>query len=320
MNNQPPIIAISSLMKEGQFAEVTQLAPGYRVVRAEDLTPADYPAIEVLYGFDAAIVAHLLAGEHENFRWLQLETAGTNQVPDALWEDDTVMITTMSGIHATPITETVFGYLLMFYRGLDGFYQEQATGNWDRYRDLKSLDDKTLLIYGTGHIAQKMARVAHAFDAQVFGVNTTGHAVAGFDQTYTQASVQSVLKTVDVVINTMPGTKATENSFNQAFFAAVKPGVVFINIGRGQAVDEAALLAAVQQGIVSHAGLDVFATEPLPQDHPFWQEPNIFVTPHISGTVEHFANETYRIFLPNLKAYLATGAPSENRVNKDKRY
>lgn len=314
------IIAISNLIKDHQLQNVKETASDYQVVLAEDLTEDDYSHIEVLYGFDRAVVDKITATKNNQLRWLQLHTAGTNQVPDELWEEKQVTITTMSGIHATPIMETVYGYLLMFYRGLDYFYQEQSEAHWGRYRDLKSLDDKTILLYGTGHIAQKIAEVGHAMDARVWGVNTTGHDAPHFDQTYSQESVLDVLDQADVVINTLPGTNATEKLFDADFFQRVKPGIVFINIGRGQAVDEKALLEAVQSERVSHAGLDVFDTEPLPSDHPFWQEPRIFVTPHISGTVEHFADECYRIFQQNLNSYLETGQPTINVVDKEKRY
>ncbi|MDO4670223.1 MAG: NAD(P)-dependent oxidoreductase [Aerococcus sp.] len=315
-----PIIAISNRIKADQLKEVKDIATAYRVLLDTEIEAKDYPDIEVLYGFNQEILDGILSAETNTFKWLQLETAGTNQVPESLWTNEQVMISTMSGIHATPIMETVYGYLLMFYRGLDIFYQAQQKANWEKYRDLKSLDDKTMLIYGTGHIAQKIAQVAQVMDARVLGVNTTGHAVSGFDETYTQETAHEQLKQVDVIINTMPGTTATEGIFDDTFFQAVKAGSIFINIGRGGAVDEAALLRAIRNGQIAHAGLDVFNEEPLPVDHPFWQEPNIFVTPHISGTVEHFANETYRIFLPNLKAYLETGQPKQNVANKEKRY
>ena len=119
----------------------------------------------------------------------------------------------------------------------------------------------------------------------------------------------------DWVIGVLPGTEETRAFFDAGFFAAMKPTARFINIGRGMSVDEPALLDALQSGGIAGAGLDVFATEPLPDDDPLWSAPNLIVSPHISGDYLEYQQDLVAQFLGNVDRYLS-GEPLINVVDK----
>ncbi|HEX7760490.1 MAG TPA: D-2-hydroxyacid dehydrogenase [Caulobacteraceae bacterium] len=186
----------------------------------------------------------------------------------------------------------------------------QAEKAWRRLAFREILDSEWLVI-GFGAIGQAVAQRAKGFGARITGVrrNQAPHDLA--DNIAPMSAIPDLLPHADVVVLCTPLTVETRHLVDAAFLSAMKPGSVIVNVGRGGLVDEPALLAALDAGKPEHAVLDVFETEPLPEDSPFWNHPRVALTPHASGITSGQWTRNETLFLDNLKRYLA-GEPLLN--------
>lgn len=209
----------------------------------------------------------------------------------------------------------LWGVLDYFQRG-SGWREDQAAKVW-RPRGFRELNGSSWLIIGFGAIGQAVATRARAFEASITGVrrDQTGHALA--DRIGSLADLPTLLPAADVVVLCSPLNAATRALADQAFFAAMKPRSVLVNVGRGGLVDETALLAALDAGVPEHAVLDVFGAEPLPADSPFWGHPRVSLTPHSSGITGGQNLRNTALFLDNLSRFVAGETPLNLADPKD---
>lgn len=188
----------------------------------------------------------------------------------------------------------------------------QAAGRWERIR-FREVGGTQWLVIGFGAIGQGVAERARALGATVTGIRRSAAPHPAADRMATLADVSDHLAGADVVVLCCPLTEATRRLADAAFFSAMKPGAIFVNVGRGALVDEAALLAALDRGTPEHAVLDVFETEPLPAESRFWSHPRVTLTAHASGDTAGQAPRNDAVFLENLRRFLA-GEPLANQV------
>lgn len=206
----------------------------------------------------------------------------------------------------------------VIWAGLDYFHkgrarrEAQAQRRWQRlpFRELSSTH---WLIIGFGAIGQAAGQRLKALGAQVTGVRRSGGTSIAADEIITPNAVPARLGTADAVLLCLPHSPETESLADAAFFAAMQPGALFVNVGRGALVDEAALLAGLDAGRPGHAALDVFREEPQPDTGPFWNRDDVTMTAHISAMTEQSKIRTDAIFLENLPLFLA-GEPMINLV------
>lgn len=256
-----------------------------------------------------------------SLRWFHQWYAGADWLqrhPEA--RDLSFMVTTSSGIHGRQMTEHLFGLLIAWYRRFPETFAAQQRREWLRYghADIGLLSGKTMLILGFGAIGEQAALVASAFDMRVIGLRRTpgkGYPPAGVDRIVGYERLTEVLPDADVVVNILPYTQDTHAFMGRAEFAAMRKTAVFANIGRGKTVDEEALAAAVREGVIGGAVLDVTAEEPLPAESPLWDTPGIIITPHYSGFHPRYDELALGKFLENLKRY-TRGEPLLNMVDK----
>ncbi len=256
-------------------------------------------------------------------RWYQQWGAGADwllKYPAVIEKE--VIITNVSGIHAIPISEHVFAFLLAFARRLPMAFRAQAQKTWlseDAVKEaggVVELAGSTMLVVGVGAIGQRIARLGAALGMRVYGIRRHPHRpTEGVEKLYGPHQLLEALPLADFVVITLPHTAETHHLFDARTFAAMKPGAFLVNIGRGKVVDEKALLAALHSGRLAGAGLDVFETEPLPADSPLWEEPNVMITSHYSGDTPHYHQRAMAIFLDNLQRYVA-GQPLHHVVDK----
>ena len=160
------------------------------------------------------------------------------------------------------------------------------------------------MVVGIGVVGIAIGQLLKAFGMRVIGVTRTPRQVEGFDDMLPMAQLNATAARADFLINILPATAENALVFNGKLFAAMKPSAYYINAGRGQTTDEAALIEALQQRRIAGAGLDVFQTEPLPPANPLWALPNVFITPHLGGYTSDYEDLIMPLIAANLRLYL----------------
>ena len=289
------------------------------LVGSDALTDEQLASVEITLGWDQHLGQRLLNLPHHHLRWVQTFSAGVDYLPFAALKAADVIVSNVSGIHAVPISEFVMGGLLFHTRGLDFAVDNQQHAQWVRPRGLSVLSGQQMLVYGTGHIGEAIAKLAQAFGMITVGVNHDGHPVANFDRTVDDQHSVAELTHSQVIVNVMPLTQETHHFFDAEFFSQLQNQPVFVNVGRGPSVDTQALIAALKTQL-SYAIIDVVDPEPLPADSPLWQAPNALVAPHISGLYANYGRDAMAIFTKNLKQFLVDGTLAQNQVDLNRGY
>jgi len=254
-------------------------------------------------------------------RWIQVMSAGVDRFLDAEMRGSPVVLTNVSGIHATPISEFILGLMLMFVKQAPFCFQLKQEKKWQRFT-LSVLHSKTVGIVGLGSIGREVARLAKAFRMKVLATRRSAKRVGRgryVDIMFPPDQLSDLLAQSDFVVLAVPFTPETNGLIGERELRAMKSSAYLINIGRGGIVDEAALVRALDEHWIAGAGLDVFATEPLPADSRLWELPNVIFSPHIAGSMEDYATQATELFLENLKRYL-DGKKLLNVVDKKRGY
>jgi glyoxylate/hydroxypyruvate reductase len=236
-------------------------------------------------------------------KWLQSGAAGFDHPMFGQLVQRGVRLTTSHGQAVGMADYVLWGVLDHFQRGPER-RAAQGERNWRRmmFRDLAG---SHWLVIGFGAIGQGVGERARAFGARVTGVRRDQAAHPAADAIAAQADILALLPAADVVVLSVPLTPETHHLVDARFLAAMQPRSVLVNVGRGGLVDEPALLAALDKGVPEHAVLDVFETEPLPKESPFWGHPRVTLTPHASGISAGAAARNDELFLENLRRYVA---------------
>lgn len=239
-------------------------------------------------------------------KWIQVISAGVDRWIDTdVWRSR-VILTGVSGIHATPIGEFVMALMLMFAKNAPLGFQMMSTKDWKRY-PTQTLRGKTVGIVGLGHIGKEVARLSKAFGMKVIAtrrsVSAPGKA-RNVDLLLPQSRMKQMLAASDYVVLSVPLTPETRHIIGEAELHAMRSTARLINIGRGRLVDEDALIRALEKKVIAGAGLDVTYTEPLPKESPLWGFENVILSPHISGSREDYVLHATALFCENLRRYL----------------
>ncbi|WP_100013326.1 D-2-hydroxyacid dehydrogenase [Lentibacillus sediminis] len=241
--------------------------------------------------------------EAKQLKWIMVVSAGLDQMPFEEIEKKGILVTNVRGIHRVPMAEYAISMLLQVCRQAKVLIQNEKQHDWNPRVKMQEITGKTMLIAGPGAIGQEVARLAKAFRIKTVGVSKSGRVVEYFDENHTTDDLENVLPEADMVVSVLPSTEETRGLFTEKHFNLLPDNAIFLNMGRGDVVKSEVLLEAIRQGEIAHAVLDVFEEEPLPADHPFWQEENITITPHISGQSAHYIPRALEIFEHNLKVY-----------------
>lgn len=219
-----------------------------------------------------------------NLKWIQSSFAGVDALCTPGLRRDYVL-TNMKDVYGKPIAEYVFAYILSDTRRLPVHEQWQRASEWNQ-TESQVVEGRTIAIFGTGSIGSQIARIAKAFGMTTVGVSRSGTPSEHFDSTYGVNQLDEALsRPLDYLVGVLPGTDATTNFFNHNVFSQLKGGPMFINVGRGASAVETDIINALDTGLLSSAVLDVFQTEPLPQDSPLWTHDKVKLTPHNSGYI-----------------------------------
>ncbi len=256
-----------------------------------------------------------------NLKWVQVMSAGVERFLDADMRESPVVLTNVSGSHAIPISEFVVGLMLMFVKQSPVCLELKQRRKWERISPVV-LANKTVGIVGLGSIGQQVARLAKAFGMRVIATRRSsreGVRARNVDLMLPPSRLNELLRESDFVVLSVPFTSETDKLIGEEELRSMKTSARLINVARGGIVDEQALIRALREGWIAGAGLDVFATEPLPGDSPLWTLPSVILSPHVSGTREDYVVAATRLFVDNLNRYL-TGKRLLNVVNKARGY
>ena len=230
-----------------------------------------------------------------------------------------ILFTTSAGVHGGPLAEfAVFG-VLAGAKDLPRLLAQQRDRNWTGRWEMRQLSEMTVLVVGLGGIGQEVAQKLSTLGATIIGTSRRGRPTEHVDRLIRGDDIASTVPHVDAIVLTLPGTAATEKLIGTDVLAAVKPGTILVNVGRGTVVDEDALLLALRDGRIGFAALDVFATEPLPEDSPLWSEPNVLVSPHTAALNAAEDRLIAELFAANATRFLDGDEPT-NRVDTNDFY
>ena len=251
-----------------------------------------------------------------DLEWVQSTWAGVQPLLPLLEERPALVATAARGIFGDAIAEYVLGWLIAIDRRLLAYADQQRQGVWAPLPD-RGLAGRRVLLLGTGSIGARVAERLATFDMEVVGVSRSGAQVRHVARTWSLADRLVAARNADVVVSTLPETPATRGVIDAALLGALARGATLINVGRGSAVVQDALLDALARRRLGAAVLDVFEQEPLPADHPYWNTPNLHVTPHVAAPTR--TADIARLFAANLALWRA-GRPLEGPVDPTRGY
>ena len=263
----------------------------------------EYDKVEILIAFGMGVTDALFT-RMPKLKWVQSLATGVDHFLRSQTLARDVILTSGRGIHGPAMREAVLHLMLSINHDSNGLVLDKAVRRWDR-REWPLLSGKTAVVIGTGVAGSAIASLLQALDMKVIGVSRTPRNVAGFDVVMPQAELPLVAAGADYVINVLPGSAENRKIIGAGVFARMKPSAYFINVGRGETVDEEALIETLKSGKIAGAGLDVFASEPLSAENPLWNLPNVIISPNIGGLFEEYQQMAMPLIIGNMSAYLS---------------
>jgi phosphoglycerate dehydrogenase-like enzyme len=266
---------------------------------------------DILVSFGVQLADHVYK-EGRNLKWIQALGTGVDGIigEPSLRED--VLVTNMHGLHGASMPESAILSMLALARDLPRVLRNQARHAWDRCPS-RLLKGKTVGIFGVGAIAEDLAPKCKMFGMSVVGITSAKRQVAGFDRMVGRDRLEEAVRELDYLLLLTPYAPQTRGIVDARILAAMKPTSFLINLARGGVVDEQALIQALKGKKIAGAALDVFAEEPLPGGHPFWDMENVIVTPHLGGFHDQYPEQALPTVEENVRKFLA--GDTKNMIN-----
>ena len=298
------ILVISSVLKDKQKEMIKAVADKtgseVRFLLSENEITEDLQDAEIVYGFGVNY-----ARTNKNLKWLCVPSAGVDYLmsPDSFANRE-CLLTNSAGAYGVTIAEHIIVVSLMMMRNITDYYADSLNGRWSTPKAQKSLKDCKITVLGTGDIGTNFARRARAFEpSEIVGVCRSGKCTdPSYDRILKVDDLDSVLPETELLVMSLPATKETANILSKERLALLPEGAYVVNVGRGSAIDEETLADSLDSGRLAGAALDVFKTEPLPQNSRLWSTKNLLITPHVAGnlTLEHTLNKNVEMFCEDL--------------------
>lgn len=334
-NDKINVLLVNKIEDEG-LKKIASISPRINILTTAHLWESSETAAGKDRDCDAGEFAELLAqaevilgwrppphvvARAPRLKWFQTFLAGVDSILDKDLINSDVIITNTSGIHASQLTEITFNYMLMFMKSAPEYFQLKQERRWERHPLIK-LQGKTLGIIGLGSIGRQMARVGKVFGMQVVATRRSAKKVTrarNVDVVYPVEQLDQLLRESDFVVMVLPSTPLTHKMIGAKELHQMKPTAYLINVGRGNTLVEEDLIRALEEKWIAGAGLDCFATEPLPRESRLWTLPNVIMTPHVAGLVDNYVSSVVDLFCENLKLYVQ-GKKLFNIVSKKHGY
>lgn len=287
----------------GQEAMTAIKELGYDVlyIKESELEKADVALddVEVMVCYHP--FGSLRLTEMTSLKYILLSSIGIDQLPSEDVIRQKIIVTNNKGGYSKPMGEWIVWSLLSGFKNCDYFFEQSRKHQWKLTTDVLEMTGKTIGFLGTGTIAQEASKRLLGFEVKRIGMNTTGSPNPEFDEVLSTEDKLELAARCDAVVVVLPHTSKTTNFVDKAFLSAMKNDAVLINVSRGAVLDESALLNELNQGKFRSVHLDVFETEPLPPDHPFWSTDRLHITPHNSWISEKRNSRRFDLIYENLK-------------------
>ena len=310
--------------------QIANISPRIKVVDASDLfraeqegdftSKAQFDALlaeaEVIYGLR---LPQNVFARAPKLKWVQVMLAGVDRFLDNEFLQSSVTMTSISGFNIDTVAEFALQLMLMSVKQAPLCFRLKQEKQWKRFTPTV-LRSKTVGIVGLGNIGREVARLAKAFGMRVVAVEVKRVARARYvDIVLPPEQLPQLLSESDFVVLALPLTPETNKLIGERELRAMKSTAYLINVARGKIVDEEALIRALDEQWIAGAGLDVFATEPLPTESRLWELPNVIFSPHVAGLLADHNIRATEVFCENLRRYLS-GKKLLNLIDKKKGY
>jgi len=246
-------------------------------------------------------------------KWIHAITTGTDGIDDLPSLRPEVLLTSTHGIHGAPMSEAALMAMLALSRDFPRAVRNRERRAWERW-PAKLLDGKTAGIFGVGLIGAALAPKCKALGMRVIGVDPVRTDAPGVDTMVHWDHAAQAMGELDFAVLLIPSSERNRGIFNLQLLSAMKPTAYLVNLGRGDVLDEAALIEVLKENRIAGAALDVFDEEPLPVDHPFWTIDNIIITPHLGGMFDEYPRRALPIIVENMRRFLA--GDTKNMINR----
>jgi phosphoglycerate dehydrogenase-like enzyme len=264
----------------------------------------DLASIDVLFAFGIAIDDGLIA-RAKNLKWIASLATGVDHFLRCPSLRPETILTSARGIHGPAMRETVAALMLALARDAARLVHAKDAHRWERGERWPLLAGKTAVVVGIGVSGIAIGELLKAFGMQVIGVTRTARAVAGFDAMRPTSALAEAAAEADWLINVLPASEENRGIFSRKVLNAMRRSAFFINVGRGETVDEPALIECLTEKRIAGAGLDVFQHSPLKPDSPFWDLPNVFITPQVGGYFIGYEEHVLPLLIDNMRLFLA---------------
>ena len=306
-----------------ELEQLQAVAPGVEIVMVEsaDEAVANAEGAQAVIGY----CNEKLFTREPDLHWIQVYTAGVERcLANPGMHESARVLTNGQRIASPALAEHSIALMMALVRGLDLYHQNQLKGEWRDIGlargDYMELDGRTMLVVGLGGIGTQVARKAHGLGMRVIATRNSRREGPDYVEYVGLADeVNNLAAQADVVVNTVPLTDQTRGMFDAVFFKAMKPTAYFISVGRGASTNTDDLVAALKNGEIAGAGLDVTDPEPLPEGHVLWTTPRVIITPHNAGRSDRSWDRLFLLAQENLRRYV-TGEPLFSVVDIERGY
>lgn len=324
MSERTFMIAKAMPFEPAQWAKLEQAIGSDTVIRVDARDDIEVEAAlrkaEIAILPDDLDVRHLRAPK---LKWVHCDHAGLTRSARPEVFARGLIVTGSAGRSGPALAEHVMMFALMLGSRYPDFYEAQKRHEWRRSPEmsqLRALCGRTIGIIGMGHTGTELARRAKAFDMRVLGYRRRDAALPeGVDQMFSADngdSIDPILEQADILALVLNLSDKTHHLINDRALRLMKSSAIIINLARGPIIDTEALMAALKEGRLAGAGLDVTDPEPLPADHPLWDTPNVLITPHFTAALPDRSERSLQMIIENIRRYRA-GEPMLNQITQD---
>lgn len=301
---KPLTMLVVNPLKDHQIADLKKVVPDLNLIICKTQQEAIpyMPEVDILVPWGNMNLEQFLQ-DAPHLKWVHALSAGVENLLVPEFINSPIPLTNAQGVFARPIAEHVMMMILALAHRLPEMLENQAHRKWDRLL-LEDIGDKTIGIVGLGGIGSEIAKRAKAFNMKVVGSKRRPSSVPFVDHVYASDELDSLLTEADFVVVALPATPETKGMFTLREFRTMKDTAYFINIARGNLVNESDLVDALQAKLIKGAALDVFSTEPLPDISPLWSMKNVIISPHNAPITPRYLDLTINFLAKNLARFV----------------